>query len=260
MPKIDPSKLQLSDERVVNINRVAKVVKGGRRFSFSAIVVVGDGRGCVGAGLGKANEVPDAIRKGTEDAKKHLIRVPLMGTTLPHPAVSEYGAAKVILRPALPGTGIIAGGGVRAVLEAAGVKDVLTKSLGTSNPINVVRATMQALRRMKDPELEAEHRGKPLDSILSKRQMAAWQAGKEAAAAAPVVFESGPQERGGRSDRGGRGGRGGPGGGSRGGPGGGSRGGPGGGSRPFSYSRPAPSAPSAPSAPTATGGQPDASE
>ena len=245
MPRIDPATLQLSEERVVSINRVAKVVKGGRRFSFSAVVVVGDGKGYVGAGLGKANEVPDAIRKGTEDAKKHLIKVPLVGTTLPHPVICQYGAAKIMLRPALPGTGIIAGGGVRAVLEAAGVKDILTKSLGTANPVNVVRATMLALRQMKDPEIEAERRGKPLDSLLSKRAMLALQAAKDAAAAAPVMDESSGQQ-----DRGGRGGRrddrrGGPGGGRggrrddrRGGPGGG-RGGQGGGYRGPQGPRPA---------------------
>jgi small subunit ribosomal protein S5 len=250
MPRIDPATLQLTAEHVVSINRVAKVVKGGRRFSFSAVVVVGDGNGYVGAGLGKANEVPDAIRKGTDDAKKHLIRVPLVGTTLPHAIVSEYGAAKILLRPALPGTGIIAGGGVRAVLEAAGVKDVLTKSLGTANPINVVRATMLALRRMKDPEQEAERRGKSLDSMLSKKQLAVIQAAKEAAAAAPVV-EAPPtaQERGGRREgreRGGRGGRGAAGGGRSGGRGGRSSGG-GRGPRPQA-------------APSPTGGHTDASE
>jgi small subunit ribosomal protein S5 len=267
MPRIDPATLQLSDERVVSINRVAKVVKGGRRFSFSAVVVIGDGKGCVGAGLGKANEVPDAIRKGTEDAKKNLMRVPLIGTTLPHPVISDYGAAKILLRPALPGTGIIAGGGVRAVLEAAGVKDVLTKSLGTANPINVVRATMLALRKIKDPEQEAERRGKPLDTILTQKAIAMLQAAKEAAAAAPVV-EEGPfrPERGQRPGGGRREGRdrGGRGGGGRGGPGGprgggssgprGGRGGGGGGRGPQGP-RPAPSAPAAPA-----GGQTDASQ
>ena len=247
MPRIDPATLQLSDERVVSINRVAKVVKGGRRFSFSAVVVVGDGKGCVGAGLGKANEVPDAIRKGTEDAKKNLIRVPLIGTTLPHPIISDYGAAKIMLRPALPGTGVIAGGGVRAVLEAAGVKDVLTKSLGTANPVNVVRATMLALRKMKDPEQEAERRGKPLDTLLTKRAIATLQAAKDAAAAAPMADEGLAQQDRGRRDggRGDRGGRGGPGGGR-----GGFAGSRGGGRGPQSGSRPA--------APAA-GGQADAS-
>jgi small subunit ribosomal protein S5 len=246
MPRIDPSTLQLGDERVVSINRVAKVVKGGRRFSFSAVVVVGDGRGYVGAGLGKANEVPDAIRKGTEDARKHLIRVPLVGTTLPHVVNSEFGAAKILLRPALPGTGIIAGGGVRAVLEAAGVKDILTKSLGTANPVNVVRATMLALRQVKDPEQEAVRRGKPLDTMLSKRDLAALEASKAAAAAMPVAAAPAAPERGGRGDRGrrdGRGdrgpGRGGPG---RGGPGGGRGGGrPGG--RPGGFGGPRPGGP-----------------
>jgi small subunit ribosomal protein S5 len=155
--KINPSDLNLT-EKLVHVNRVAKVVKRGRRFSFSALVVVGDGEGHVGAGLGKAREVPAAIRKAGAVARKNLIRVPMDGSTIPYEVITKFGAAKVMLKPAAPGTGVIAGGGVRATVEAAGIKDILTKSMGSPNPVNVVRATMLALSQLKDPKQELARR------------------------------------------------------------------------------------------------------
>ncbi|CAN5610778.1 30S ribosomal protein S5 [soil metagenome] len=166
MARIDPAKLTL-EERVVQINRVAKVVKGGRRFSFSAVIVVGDGAGHVGAGLGKAGEVPEAIRKGVEDAKKNIIKVPLVGTTVPHEVRQQFGASIVLLKPASQGTGVIAGGSVRAVVEAAGIRDILSKSLGSNNPVNVVRATLEALRSMTSAEELSARRGKTVRSVIS---------------------------------------------------------------------------------------------
>jgi small subunit ribosomal protein S5 len=163
---IDPNELDLK-ERVVSINRVAKVVKGGRNFRFSALVVVGDENGHVGVGMAKALEVPEAIRKAIQDAKKHVIEVPLVGTTIPHEIIGEFGAGKVLLKPSKEGTGVIAGGPVRAVCELAGIRDIRTKSLGSNNPRNVVNATMDALINLKRAEDVAKLRGKTVDEILS---------------------------------------------------------------------------------------------
>jgi small subunit ribosomal protein S5 len=178
-------------ERVVAINRVAKVVKGGRRFSFTALVIVGDGEGQVGVGYGKAKEVPAAIAKGVEEAKKHFFRVPRIQGTIPHPVQGEAAAGVVLLKPASPGTGVIAGGPVRAVLECAGIHDVLSKSLGSSNPINIVHATVQALRELHRPEEIAARRGLPIEDVAPAAMLRARNEGARTEAAAATAAAAG---------------------------------------------------------------------
>jgi small subunit ribosomal protein S5 len=261
MPRIDATRLNI-EETVVNVARVAKVVQGGRRFSFRALVVVGDRAGHVGVGLGKATEVPEAIRKAVEDGKKHLIEVPMVGTSITFQVTGTFSASEVLLKPASPGTGVIAGGAVRAVVEAAGIRDILTKSLGSSTALNTVMATIEALRELVPFEREAARRGKTVAELVGARQAARIAEGTAQAAAMRMEHAEHAERRGergerGAGERGGRGGgrgdrgsggpggergSGGPGGGGRGGPGRGGpggpgrggpgRGGPGGGRRP----------------------------
>ncbi len=168
--RVDPASVNLTVEKAIWINRVAKVTKGAKRFNFAALVVVGDEQGHVGVGLGKAAEVPDAIRKAVEDAKKQLITVPLKKTTIPHQVIGYFGASKVLLKPASEGTGVIAGGSVRSVLEAAGIKDILTKSLGSRNPINQARGTLTALLELRTPEEVAKTRGKSVEELAGAKR------------------------------------------------------------------------------------------
>ncbi len=173
-PHSSGERSELAD-RVVRVNRVAKVVKGGRKFSFSALIVVGDMNGRVGAGIGKAREVTEAIRKGMEVAKRNMITVPMVGTTIPHEVNLKWGAARIMLKPAAPGTGVISGGAMRAVIETAGIKDILTKSHGTNNPINTVRATLAALQQLKTAQQVAELRGKDIEQMVGKKLAAAYK-------------------------------------------------------------------------------------
>jgi len=232
MARIDASKLNLT-ETVVQVSRVSKVVKGGRRFSIRALIVVGDQNGHVGYGLGKAAEYTEAIRKGVEDAKKHLIEVPLSGATIPFMVKTRYGASEVMLKPAAPGTGVIAGGAVRAVMQAVGIRDILTKSLGSTNAANTINACLEALRELRSAETEAMLRGKTVVEIVGKKQaerlaIAASTAAEQAALARAAREEEARESRssdrdrgrGRGSDRGDRGGRGGD---RRGGGGGGDR-------------------------------------
>jgi small subunit ribosomal protein S5 len=194
MPRIDTSDVKF-EERVVRVNRVAKVVKGGRRFSFSAMVVVGDGNGLVGAGLGKAGEVPEAIRKGVEQAKKNAIRVPLAGTTIPHRVDVGFGASKIMLKPASAGTGVIAGGAVRAVVEAAGIRDILSKNYGSNNPVNVVKAAIKGLESLRAPEDVARARGKPLEDFVGRAAFGESIASVPSAPAEPAAEAAPPAEQ-----------------------------------------------------------------
>ena len=215
MARIDATKLNL-EETVVQVSRVSKVVKGGRRFSIRALVVVGDHNGYVGCGLGKASEYTEAIRKGVEDAKKNLMQVPLSGTTIPFMVITRFGASEVMLKPAAPGTGVIAGGAVRAVMESAGVRDILTKTLGSTNKSNTVHACLKALRELRSPEEEAARRGKTVAEVVGKKRAEqitaanAYAAEQAAAARAAREEEARDRERRGGDQRGGdrRGGRG----------------------------------------------------
>lgn len=191
---IDEEKLK---ERVIHINRVAKVVKGGRRFSFSALVVVGDESGHVGVGLGKANEVPEAIRKGNDQARKNMFKVPMIGSTVPHDVIGHFGAGRVLLRPASPGTGVIAGGAVRAVVESAGIHDILSKCLGTTNKHNVVNATIAALQMLRAPEKVAAAREKSTDEVTADYSVAA--VASHAGEASSIVSSGKPATVGGAS-------------------------------------------------------------